>query len=134
MAAQKYDPAILQKFAAGLYSRASSIEATYLIGGLLLGAAAPFIFSPLWVSIALLLGGMNPAATAGLGAIVGGLVGFVAGRNKAFKRKCSPGPPDQRPAYGVCPPLTMMRSTGWTSLRLHGVRWKRRQEKVGGAG
>lgn len=85
MAAQKYDPAILQKFAAGLYSRASSIEATYLIGGLLLGAAAPFLFSPLWVSIALLLGGITPGAAAGLGAIVGGLVGFVAGRNKAFK-------------------------------------------------
>lgn len=85
MAAQKYDPAILQKFASNLYGRASSIEITYTVGGLLLGAVAPFLFAPVWVPIALLLDSLDPAATAGLGAIAGGLVGFVAGRSKAFK-------------------------------------------------
>jgi len=81
-----YDPAVVQKFAGRLYSRATSIVVTSTLGGLILGAIAG---GGLVVAAAAYAPGSKPSPgiAIGIGALVAGLVGLVRGLERAFKLK-----------------------------------------------
>lgn len=87
MANQAYDPKILQEFADNLYYQARSIQATYLLGGLFLGFFAPLLAPRVSFDAARLAADFNLAVVVGISVLVGGLIGYVAGRSRAFKLK-----------------------------------------------
>lgn len=74
----EYDASIIQKFAQKLYSKADSIEALYLIMGLIVGALAAVVFSA---------SAQNGAAdlAALVGAIVGAIIGRMMGSSRAIQ-------------------------------------------------
>ncbi len=74
-----YDPAIIQESADRLYSSAQSVMVTYSALGVLAGAAIGYVASPQ---------DLKMAVTAGV-ALVLGLLGFVLGRESAFRLKLS---------------------------------------------
>ena len=68
-----YDPAVIQEFASRLYGKANSIIATYLVVGLILGSIAG--------------GATGNGVVIILGALVGAALGFLMGKERAFKLK-----------------------------------------------
>jgi len=89
-----YDPAVIQKFVDRLYRRATWIIITSAIGGVLIGAIIGF-FAVLFVDQSTLrLPGRFSLDELGvelIGALIGallfGLLGFLAGRERAFVLK-----------------------------------------------
>lgn len=69
-----YDPSVIQEFADKLYARANSIVASYTVLGALLGGAGGFAAT-------------QEVALSVAGVCFGGLLGFMAGREKAAALK-----------------------------------------------
>ncbi len=85
-----YDPEIIQKFADRLYARANSIIATWTTLGALVGGVGGYALAAWWVSSQTAYpGGGGTMHLPGLlaGAILGGVVGFMIGQEKAFLLK-----------------------------------------------
>lgn len=71
--AASYDPAVIQEFADRLYAKASGIIRSYTILGLiLLGFAGLATSEPILGAV---------------GAVIGGIVGYSMGKEKAFAHK-----------------------------------------------
>lgn len=67
----QYDQKIIVEFASRLYSRATSVVATYTVFGVLVGAGAG--------------GAIGHGAGALIGAVIGGAIGYSMGSEKAFQ-------------------------------------------------
>jgi len=80
----QYDRAVIQKFAEKLYKKANAIIASYTILGLLLGGVGGYFlcFSPIRV-----LHNVPIVQVMAIVAVVGALIGFAIGREKAFLLK-----------------------------------------------
>jgi hypothetical protein len=71
----QYEPKVIEEFAASLYAQADSIIVGYSLLGVLVGGAGGYVVGMLpWFST---------IATV-FGFLLGGLVGFVTGKAKAF--------------------------------------------------
>ena len=73
-----YDPDIIQEFADRLYSRATQIVIVAAIVGALLGLGAGFSISRL------VFGGSGTDLTALVVVVLGGVVGYLVGRERSF--------------------------------------------------
>ena len=83
--AASYDPALIQRLANGLYSRAALIEAFYTLAGMLLGAMGFPIFLPAsLLAFGVFLAPDSSNVFGVLGMLLGGLLGYLVGSSKAF--------------------------------------------------
>ena len=77
-----YDSKVIQEFAGRLYKKANSIITVYTLFGLLLGSVPVFfLMSESGIDTT------TAAIIAGIVAVLGGLMGFAIGRERAFRMK-----------------------------------------------
>jgi F0F1-type ATP synthase assembly protein I len=74
----KYDPTIIQNFAEKMYKKASSIIAASALVGIIVGAGLG-----IFIDESIGAGAIVPI----IGAIVGGIIGFAIGQERAFVLK-----------------------------------------------
>jgi VIT1/CCC1 family predicted Fe2+/Mn2+ transporter len=76
-----YDASVIDEFASRLYSQAASIIATSTIVSLVIGSAVGLV-------VVVAMKSQNSIDTAVIiGALAGGIIGFMRGRERAFKLK-----------------------------------------------